>query len=61
MRADLSLGGQRIGGVANPQTEQDTVNLRTLKASTTSNLEQATVAANTAVGDAITNHGNILN
>ena len=61
MRADLSLGGQRIGGVANPQTEQDTVNLRTLKASTTSNLEQATAAANTAVSDAITNQANILN
>jgi len=49
MRADLSLGRQRMRGVANPQTEQDAVNLRTLKASTTSILEQATAAASTAV------------
>jgi len=61
IRADLSLGGQRIRGVANPQTDQDGVNLRTLQASATSVLEQATVAANKAVGDAITNHTNILN
>jgi len=61
MRADLSLGGQRIRGVANPQTDQDSVNLRTLQASATSLLEQATAAANTAVGNAITNHANILN
>jgi len=61
MRADLSLGGRRIRGVANPQTDQDGVNLRTLQASATSVLEQATVAANMAVGDAITNHANILN
>ena len=61
MHADLSLGGQRIRGVANPQTDQDGVNLRTLQASATSVLEQATTAANTAVGDAITNHANIWN
>jgi len=61
MRADLSLGGRRIRGVANPQTDQDGVNLRTLKPSTTNVLEQATAAANTPVGDAITNHANILN
>jgi len=61
MCADLSLGGQRIRGVANPQTDQDGVNLRTLQASATSVLEQATAAANKAVGDAITNHANILN
>jgi len=48
-------------GVANPQTDEDGVNLRTLQASATSVLEQATAAANTAVGDAITNHANILN
>ena len=48
-------------GVANPQTDEDGVNLRTLQASATSVLEQATVAANKAVGDAITNHTNILN
>ena len=54
MRADLSLGGRRRG-VANQQTDQDGVNLRTLQASATSVLEQATAAVNTAVGDAITN------
>ena len=48
-------------GVANPQTDEDGVNLRTLQASATSVLEQATAAANTAVSDAITNHANILN
>ena len=37
------------------------VNLRTLQASESSVLEQATAAADTAVGDAITNHANILN
>jgi len=61
MRADLSLGGRRIRGLANPQTDQDSVNLRTLQASATSVLGQATAAANTAVGDAITNQANILN
>jgi len=61
MRAVLSLGGRRIRGVANPHTDQDGVNLRTLQASATSVLEQATAAANTAVGEAITNHANILN
>jgi len=61
MRADLSLGRQRIRGVANPQSEQDPVNLRTLKASATSVLEEATTSANTAVGDAIANQANILN
>ena len=61
MRADLSLGGRRIRGLANPQTDQDSVNLRTLQASATTVLGQATAAANTAVGDAITNQANILN
>jgi len=60
MRTDLSLGGRRIS-LANPQTDQDGVNLRTLQASATSVLEQESVAANTAVGDAITKHANILN
>jgi len=36
MRADLSLGGQRMRGVANPQTDQDGVNLRTFQDSATS-------------------------
>jgi len=31
MRADLSLGGQRIRGVANPQTDQDGVNYEHFK------------------------------
>jgi len=47
--------------VGNTRKEQDVVNLRTLQVSATSVLEQATAAANTAVGDAITNHANILN
>jgi len=60
MRTDLSLGRRRIRGVANPQTDQDGVNLPTLQASATSVLEQATEAANTAVDGAITNHATIL-
>ena len=47
--------------VGDPREEQDVVNLRTLQASESSVLEQATAAADTAVGDAITNHANILN
>jgi len=61
MRTDLSLGGRRIRGEANPQTDQDGVNLRTLQASATSVLEQATAAANTAVSNKITKHTHILN
>jgi len=61
MRNDLSVGGFRVGGIANPRTHQDGVNLQTLQASATSVLEQATTAAHTTVGDAITNHANILN
>jgi len=47
--------------IGDPHEEQDVVNLRTLQASESSVLEQATVAANTAVGDASTNHAYILN
>jgi len=57
MRNDLSEGGFRVRGMANPQTDQDGVNLRTLQASAAS----VTSAADTVVGDAITNHANILN
>jgi len=61
MRGPLHAGGFQVIRVGNPHEEQDVVNLRTLQASATSVLEQATAAANTAVGDAITNHTNILN
>ena len=61
MRGPLHVGGFQLIRVRNPRREQDAVNLRTLQASATSVLEQATVAANTAAGDAITNHANILN
>ena len=61
MRADLSLGGQRIRGVANPQTEQDAVNLRTLEASEARIIQQTTVAGDTGVGDAVAKHAEILN
>ena len=47
--------------VGDPHEEQDVVNLQTLQASESSVLEQATSAADTAVGDAVTNHANILN
>ena len=57
MRNHLSMDGFRVRRVANPQTEQDAVNLRTLQASVAS----VTSAADTVVGDAITNHANILN
>jgi len=57
MRNDLSVGGLRVRGMANPQTDQDGVNLRTLQASAAS----VTSAADMVVGDAITNHANILN
>jgi len=57
MHADVSLDGRRIRGVANPQTDQDDVNVRTLQASEARVLQEATIA----VGDAITNHANILN
>jgi len=61
MRGPLHVGGFQVIRVGNPREEQDVVNLRTLHASTTSVLEQATVAANTAVGDAIANRANISN
>jgi len=61
MRGPLHAGRFQVIRVGNPHEEHDTVNLRTLQASATSVLEQATAAANTAVGDAITNHSNILN
>jgi len=61
MRNDLSVGGFGVKSVANPRADQDGMNLRTLQASATSVLDQATATANTAVGDVITNHANILN
>jgi len=60
MRGPLHAGGFQVIRVGNSCKEQEAVNLRTLPASATSVLEQATAAAN-AVDDAITNHANILN
>jgi len=57
----LHVGGFQLIRVGDPREEQDVVNLRTLQASESSVLEQATAAADTAVGDAITNQANILN
>jgi len=57
MRNDLSVGGFRVRGMANPQIDQDGVKLRTLQASVAS----VTSAADTVVSDAITNQANILN
>jgi len=57
----LHAGGFQVIHVGDPREEQEVVNLRTLQASESSVLEQATTAADTAVGDAITNHANILN
>ena len=61
MIGPLPAGGFQVIHVGDPREEQDVVNLRTLQASESSILEQATAAADTAVGDAITNHANILN
>jgi len=61
MIGSLHAGGFQVIHVGDPREEQDVVNLRTLQASESSVLEQATAAADTAVGDAITNHANILN
>jgi len=61
MRGPLHAGGFQVIRVGNPREEQDAVNLRTLRASEAHVLEQATAATDTAVGDAITNHANILN
>jgi len=57
MRNDLSVGGFRVRVMANPQTDQDGVNLRTLQASVAS----VTSAADTVVSDVTTNHAKILN
>jgi len=61
MRGPLHADGFQVIRVWDPCEEQDAVNLRTLQASAASVLEQATTAADTAVGGAITNHANILN
>jgi len=61
MIGSLHAGGFQVIHVRDPREEQDVVNLRTLQASESSVLELATAAADTAVGDAITNHANILN
>jgi len=61
MRGPLYAGGFQVIRVGDPRDEQDAVNLRTLQASATSVLEQVTEAADTAVGDTITNYTNILN
>ena len=57
MRNDLSVGGFRVRGVANPREDQDGVNLRTLRDSEARALQEATSSADTVVGDA----ANILN
>jgi len=61
MRGPLHAGGFKMICVGNPREEHNAVNLQTLQASATSVLEQAVAAADTAVGDAVTNHTNILN
>jgi len=61
MRGSLHAGGFKVIRIGDPCEEQDVVNLRTLQASEEHVLQQATAAADTAVGDAITNHANILN
>jgi len=61
MRGPLHAGGFQLIRVGNPCEEQDAINLQTLQDSARSVLEQATAAANTAVGNTITNHANILN
>jgi len=61
MRNDLSVGGFRVRGVANPREDQDGLNLRTLRDSEARVLQEATSSADIVVGDAITNHANILN
>jgi len=60
MGGHLLVGGFRVIRIRNPRKEQDTVNLRTLQDSE-AHVLQATAATDTAVGDAITNHANILN
>jgi len=61
MRGSLEAGGFQVIRVGDPREEQDAVNLRMLQASEARVLQEATTAADTAVGDAITNHANILN
>ena len=61
MRGSLHAGGLQVICVGDPHEEQDAVNLQTLQASEAHVLQQPTVADDTAVGDAITNHTNILN
>jgi len=48
-------------GMSNPQEGQDGANLQTLQASEARVLQEVTSVADTAVGDAIANHANILN
>jgi len=57
MLNDLSVGGFRVRGVANPREDQDGVNLKTLRDSEARVLQEATSAADTVVGD----EANILN
>ena len=57
MRGDLSSGGFRVRGMANPKTDQDVVTLKTCQDSEMYILEQASAAVDTAVNDAIRNHG----
>jgi len=61
MRGPLHAGGFQVIRVGNPHKEQDAVNLRTFQASAASVLEQATAAADTAVGNVVENHAEILN
>jgi len=61
IRGPLHAGGFQVIRVGNLIEEQDVVNFITLQASAASVLEQATAAADTAVGDAIRNHTSILN
>jgi len=55
MRGPLHADDFKVIRVGDSREEQDAVNLRTLQASEAHVLEQATAAADTAVGDAITN------
>jgi len=61
MRGSLQAGGFQVIRVRDPREEQDAVNLRMLQASEAHVLQQATATADTAVGNVITNHANILN
>jgi len=61
MIGPLHAGGFQVIHVRDPREEQDVENLQSLQASESGVLEQATAAADMEVGDAITNHANILN